>query len=200
MLINIQTSHTRLQTLLNRAKQMLSDDRREVHGMGAQYLTDLVRAHLASCAQTHHGTAQRLGAKPTGHLEKAARRTSPFHDGAGFGALVESPGITRARGELTITPQKKQWLTIPLHALAYGKRVSEVRENMPVFRPNKKGGGKHNILATTQNGELVALYALVKSARIPHEPGLLPTDTEIRKAAGEGMKLGFFAALQRGRA
>lgn len=63
-------------------------------------------------------------------------------------------------------------LTIPIHRLAQGKRASRLEdEGYDLFRP--KGT---NILATEQNGELIPLYALVKSVRQSPEPWW-PDDT-----------------------
>ena len=175
--------------------RLMEHARHDLNARAAKSVERLTRAHLNRFAGSHHGTAQKLGAKPTGHLEKAARNINAAADGAGFSVFIESPGIRRARGAFDIVPREKSALTIPLHALAYGNRVSDLRENgMVIFRPKRKGGGKANILATKEkDGKLLALYALVKRARIPHEPDLLPTDDEIKHAA----KVGIAAFIRR---
>lgn len=72
----------------------------------------------------------------------------------------------------TIKAKNARALTIPIHRLARGKRVSRLEdEGYELFRP--KGT---NILATTENGELIPLYALVKSVKQAPEPWW-PDDT-----------------------
>ena len=46
--------------------------RKELNDAASAVLWADVRAHLRSYAGNHHGSAQKLGATPTGHLEKAA--------------------------------------------------------------------------------------------------------------------------------
>jgi hypothetical protein len=173
---------------------LMDHQRHDMNARAAQSVLRLTRGHLKAYADSHHGTASRLGAQPTGHLEKAARNMVAVADGTGFSVTIESPGIQRARRNLTIRPTKRNYLTIPLDALAYGRRVSELKdEGLVIFRPNKKGGGKHNILATSENGQLRALYALVKEAKVPQDANLLPSDDEIRHSA----KVGLIAFIKR---
>lgn len=84
----------------------------------------------------------------------------------------------------TVRPVEKKALTIPLHPMAEGKFVRELERErgLDIFRPNKKGGGKMNILAAVVGGQLVALYALAKSATIKRDPQALPPDSEISAA------------------
>ncbi len=150
-----------------------------------------VRTHLARASLSRHSTAARLGASPTGHLEKAAQavRTELAPGGIAAGAgnpsvgavIVESPGIARALRPVRIVPRLARALTIPIHALAYGRRAAEVERltGERLFRPVRSGGRKTNILAATINGQLVPLYALVRSVTLPHDPGLLPTAPEL---------------------
>ena len=72
----------------------------------------------------------------------------------------------------TIRAKNAQALTIPIHRLAQGKLPSRLEdEGYNLFRPQKT-----NILATEQNGQLIPLYALVKSVRHSPEPWW-PDDT-----------------------
>ena len=76
----------------------------------------------------------------------------------------------------TIRPVEKKALTIPVHPMARGKfaRELEREQGLELFRPNKKGGGRHDILAANIGGRLVPLYALKKKAVIPRDPQALP--------------------------
>ena len=79
-----------------------------------------------------------------------SRSTAPASDGCG----VLSPSARlRARA-----------LTIPIHWLAYGKRVGELQRTMTVYRP--KGT---NILATNINGVLTPLYVLKAAVTLPQD-------------------------------
>jgi len=148
-----------------------------------------VRSHLSAAAATRHSTASKLGAAPTGHLEKAAQSVRSEADGAGGAVVVESPGIGRALGPVRIVPRLARALTIPKHPLAYGRRAKEVERliGSRLFRPTKAGGAKSNVLAGTINGEMVVLYSLTKAVTLRHDPGLLPTVPEISAMAKGAM-------------
>jgi hypothetical protein len=202
MKLDVKLESRGARELIARCRRMVADDRREAHGMAAKHVLLLTRQHLERYAAAHHGTADRLGAPRTGHLEKAATETFPTHDGAGFGVSIHSPGIQRARRDLEITPREAKALTIPLHALAYGRRAADVERTFghSVFIPRKKDGGKANILATKIDGRLVALYALVQRAKVPQDASLMPTDAELRQAAAEGLGRGIMDLIHQGRA
>lgn len=132
----------------------------------------VVDNHLASYALTHHATANRLGATRTGNLEDAKVEATSDADGATV--TVAALGIRRALGPITIRPKDKQALTIPVAAIAYGRKVSYLESHgIDVFRPNGK-----NYLATTEgkgkDARLVPLYIFAKRATLKHEPDLLP--------------------------
>ena len=81
-------------------------------------------------------------AKPTGHLEKAARNTIWKAGADGALVTVTSPGITRAFRQLDIRAKGKM-LTIPARPSpeAYGKRAREVALMEPLFFVKSKSGG-----------------------------------------------------------
>jgi len=188
--------------LIERARGAFADNGRGLYSEAAKSVATLTRQHLERYASSHHGTADRLGAPRSGHLEPAAEGTVPVHDNTGFGVSIRSPGIQRARRDLEIRPREKKALTLPLHALAYGRRAADVERTfgLTLFRPNKKGGGKHNILATNMDGKLVALYALVQRARVPKDESMIPTNTQLRQAGADGLRAGFFTQLKMRRA
>ena len=69
---------------------------------------------------------------------------------------VDIPGISRAYHDVTIRPIRARALTIPIHQSAYGKKSADFND---LFKPKGK-----NILARNVNGQLVAMFALAKSA------------------------------------
>lgn len=152
------------------AKRLEPGARAGLHQNIADRVQTIVDNHLADYALAHHATASRLGAQPTGNLEDAS--VSATSDSSGATVTVAAFGIRRALGDVTIRPKEKAALTIPIAALAYGRKVDYLESHgVEVFRPKGK-----NYLATTEgDGKLVPLYILVKRATLKHEPKLLPT-------------------------
>ena len=147
--------------------------RTELYREIAAELSETVRDHLRAYALSHHKTASRLGARPTGNLEDAKVEATSGTDGATV--TVAALGIRRALGPLEIRPKGKQALTIPVAAVAYGRSVAYLKAHgVDIFRPNGK-----NYLATTKgkgkSAKIVPLYILAKRATLKHEPGLLPS-------------------------
>jgi len=190
MLFEVSLQQSASANLAKLAQGFSRERRGELHNAVGDSVGNLITAHLDMYAGSHHATANRLGATPTRYINKAAQNTSHAADDTGATIVIKSSGdfdargMHRARRDLEIKPREKQWLTIPLHALAYGRRVKDVKaEGIAIFRPKGK-----NILATSKDGELIALYALVKSARVPRDPDLLPDDDAIKATAGLGIK------------
>ena len=92
---------------------------------------------------------------------------------------VDIPGISRAYHDVTIRPIRARALTIPIHQSAYGKKAADFND---LFKPKGK-----NILARNVNGNLVAMFALAKSAFQKQDSSLMPTD--------ENLASGIFRAL-----
>ena len=84
---------------------------------------------------------------------------------------VNIPGAGRAYHDVTIRPVRARHLTIPIHQSAYGKKVSDFND---LFKPKGK-----NILARNDNGQLVAMFALAKSAFQKKDSSLMPTDDNL---------------------
>lgn len=89
--------------------------------------------------------------------------------------------------DLEVTPKRARALTIPVHALAYGRRVAEVSRAHQVFRPKRRGGKPANYLAAVIDGRLTPLYVLVRRATIRQDRSMLPADDSLGKAAASGM-------------
>lgn len=98
------------------------------------YVSDVV-------APSHHATAERLGATPTGHIEEAGRTMTSSADRKGVEVQVHSPGFPRVYGDITVTPKRRRFLTIPVHQDAYGEDASTIGETYDTFIGKGKGGG-----------------------------------------------------------
>ena len=146
--------------------------RAELHREIAAEISETVRGHLRRYALTHHATASRLGARPTGNLEDA--RVDAASDSSVATVTVAAFGIRRALGPVTIRPRNKAALTIPVTAPAYGRSVDYLKSHgYDIFRPKGK-----NCLAYKENPKSqfsTVLYILAKQATLKHEPDLLPT-------------------------
>lgn len=107
--------------------------------------------------------------------------------------IVNIPGAGRAYHDVTIKPIRAKCLTIPIHQSAYGKKAADFND---LFKVKDK-----NILARIENGSLIAMFALAKSAFQKQDKTLMPSDDTlsdnifkalspiIDKAQAEGVKL-----------
>lgn len=97
---------------------------KRLHQRIAREARDFTRAFVA--ADASHATARKLGAKPTGHMAKTARRIEG--EGETHRAVLKIPRKSRLRaafGEFTIRPlPPHKWLARPDHPLTYGKMPS----------------------------------------------------------------------------
>lgn len=140
-------------------------------------IVSFVSKHIYKYAQTHHKSARRLSATPTGHLEKASRSVRK----RGMTFSVTSAGFRRVLHPLNIRAKNKPHLTIPISAISYGKWFKQlpasVRNNS--FRPYGT-----DIIAWKPrwSDTFIPLYALKKSVVVPQEPKLLPTKRQIARA------------------
>lgn len=159
--------------------------RAELHREIAAEISETVRGHLRRYALTHHATASRLGARPTGNLEDA--RVDAASDSTGATVTVAAMGIRRALGPVTIRPRNKAALTIPVTAPAYGRSVAYLKSHgYGIFRPKGK-----NYLAYKENPKSqfsTVLYILAKQATLKHEPDLLPSRETLAANAAEAAR------------
>ena len=84
---------------------------------------------------------------------------------------VDIPGATRAYNDIIIRPVRAKMLTIPMHADAFHHSARDFND---LFKPKGK-----NILARNVNGNLVAMFALAKSAFQKKDSSLMPTDDNL---------------------
>ena len=77
-----------------------------------------------------HNSAARLGARPTGFLEKAAARVEAQSDEESARVVIpRNTGLGRAFADVVLRPGSgKTYLTIPAHATTYGRSVRDFPE------------------------------------------------------------------------
>jgi len=163
-----------------------SDRVRVSTAMGAEVRSLIVR-HLTALGASRHTTANRLGAAPTGFIAQFAEnfdQTSTVAvDEDGVSLTMRHPVISRALHDITIVPTGgRQFLTIPLNALAYGRRVGEFEK----FRLVKQGGARTGGAPEKPHDNSLPAWLLVRSVTQKQDPTLLPTFDEINSAAALG--------------
>lgn len=179
----------------------LGSRRRELNEMIGEGAALITRTHLAQIAQTRHKTATALGANPTGHFKEAAESVNVAASGAGAELRISHRGgLTRAVRDVRILPTGgRRALTLPIHALAYGRRVKEVERELgqKLFRPYYDDGKRAGALAArAPGGELLWLYALRSSTFQKQDRSLLPSDEEYQVAGSRAITGFLEIALQ----
>ena len=84
---------------------------------------------------------------------------------------VDIEGAGRAYHDVIIRPVRAKMLTIPMHSDAFHHSARDFND---LFKPKGK-----NILARNVNGNLVAMFALAKSAFQKQDSSLMPTDDNL---------------------
>jgi hypothetical protein len=146
-----------------------------------------------------HKTATGLGAKPTQHHAKSAKRIEgDANEDAAYVRIPRATGLGRAFRDLNITPRAgKKFLTIPAHASTYGKRVGEVPFDMSFAIV----GGRHRALVFTSGPDKgTVAYWLRESVLIRQDRTLLPSDDQTRAIASRSAKAYLVAAMKGGAA
>lgn len=161
-----------------------SEGRRQLFSDVANAVRILVRDHLSRIAPRHHISAHRLGATPTGHIEKGARATKFTASTNGAEVIIPIPGLSRAFGPLTIAPRNAAALTLPVSPHAYSKRVGDLRANgWNIFRPK----GHDILMGSLGDDEAVPLYVLKRRVQLKQDRSLLPSDAELGTTASKAM-------------
>jgi hypothetical protein len=150
--------------------------RNQFMGMVAANAEVLTRRHiLETAAPTRHKTAQRLGATPTGYLERRAERIESTYTGSTATVILggEAEIFARAFGPVTVRARSAKNLTIPLIAEAYGRRAGEFSDLFPIT------SSRGNKLLVRRDGKLLKAYYLLKpQVVLPEDRGLLPSDEQ----------------------
>lgn len=168
----------------------------DVSGTAAEELQDIrtrladggnIHAAMAGAAETfikdfgkdaasrRHDSANRLGARPTGHLAKAYADIESKSDASEATLLLPRASRLRAAfGGYTARPTGgRKYLTIPVAAEAYGKRAGEI----PGLVFMRVGPKKTPLLARPDaDGGITTYYLLATKADIKEDPSLVPFD------------------------
>lgn len=161
--------------------------RKHLHELIGSKARVLTQDHLREIARTRHDTANRLGAKPTGHWAQGTDKTRVKSDAEGVTVSIFQPGIGRAAHDVDIYPGPgKKFLTIPVRAEAYGQRAYRMPD-LFVFKSRTTGD---LFLAKRQDdrSKLVLYYLLVPSAHQKQDRTLLPTAKQYTHASLEGVR------------
>ena len=179
--IKVDTSGatTKLRTL---AARLGPRGRGALNQGAATELAAVTRAHFRAYAQSHHFSAHRIGAQPTGNLEAAAAAILPSSDERAAWCVITAAGINRALHPLTIVPRQKRALTIPVSPYSYGRSVPEMAREAPIFRI------KDMLARAGSDGRPEYLYALKQRVVVPRDPTMLPAAEKLTDAAMRGYK------------
>lgn len=163
----------------------LTGDRTGVNSFIATTCEQLTREHVRGQVSSRHRTAEKLGARPTGHLLRAAESidSSANHQGAEV-SWPRNTGLQRAFRPLIIRPKKPDgFLTIPIDAASYGRRAREFDD---LFVAVGRRGGL--VLARLNGQDIQFLYLLVRKSVVPQDRDLLPSGDQYRRAAEVGVR------------
>lgn len=166
------------------ARKLSGPARQTLNAAAGARLFALIQKHFSRYAATHHKSAARLGAKPTGHLEEAAQAMIYHATPEEASVEVSAAGLQRAFRAFVVRPRLRRALTIPMHPAAYGVRVAELRRTVPaLFRPK----GKDFLMGYLPGAQSpVLLYLLRGAVRIPHDPRIFPAEKQRRAAVLRG--------------
>ena len=160
-------------------------DRSEFHQVMAGAVRELITDHLTQ--SNRHSSAQRLGATPSGHLQKAAKRIESDGDEvAGYVRIPRDTGLNRAFTDVTLIPGSgKKFLTIPAHQRTYGKSVSDFGEGTFKFASLNTHRGIVPVLMFASNGKNKGevAYWLRTSVKQKQDRSLLPSNEGMQQVA-----------------
>ena len=185
-----------------------------INGFMARRLAAVTRDYLRKEALVRHKTADRLKAKPTGHLEKGAENVTARPEADGIVIELPIPGIERAFKDVTIVPTLSKWLTIAATAEAYGRRArsfSDLRvqffgkdlmglvkaEQTELKTRKRRGFSVDQVVGEDGKKRGVVYYWLKKSVFQKQDRTLMPSDEDLLQAAEDGAEA-FVQALNEG--
>lgn len=175
------------------------ESRAELFSVAGAAVKNFVQRHIRGYMRTKHHSANALGARPTGHYEKGAAAITMSADSSGAEVRIPIPGINRAYEDVSIRPGPgKRALTLPRAAVAYGRKVSEVRAlGWTVFCPN----GSNWLMGRRDGDETpTLLYTLVGGVVQRRDPSLLPSQGDIVATGWQAMWKRIQAAIAKARA
>lgn len=141
-------------------------------------------------------TANRLGANPVNHYEKAAASvTSTSSSDAATISIPAKTGLRRAFMDFDIVPKNgRKYLTIPAHRTTYGKRAGEITESLRFAIV----GGRHKALVFESGPDIGSVaYWLRTKVHIAQDRSLLPSDAALL-AVGKKASIDYARSLLKG--
>lgn len=162
--------------------------RHNIHSLCGEDLHRLVVAHLKRIEPLHHLWAQKLGASPTRHVDKAVERASWSADENRAEVVIPMPGLSRAFHDIVLTTPTRNGAsayTVPVSSHAYGHRVAELRRmGWSIFRPH----GQDALWGSNDaSGEAEPLYLLRKRIKLKQDRSLLPSDAEMQQTVSKAI-------------
>ena len=174
-------------------------DLTEFHEDLADDLKDYTKFHIRDAAATRHKTANWLKKEPTNYLSLAAETVESSFDPVGVTLRVAGAIFKRVNGPVTIRPREKQYLTIPIHKEAAGRRAAEFAWRAPEPKgPRRKGKprrliwglllitskkGNKLLVRRNQDGSFTPYYLLKTSVTLEQDTGLLPDGKQLGQVA-----------------
>jgi hypothetical protein len=171
--------------LLQRLRALSGPERQGTHAVMAAAMEDLTRGYLLA-APSVKGTAQKLGATPSGFYKRAAQTVEGRASSGGASIIMQRAGLSRAFRPYDLRPIRGRLLTIPVDAEAYGRRAREFSgAQWRRFSEEDVAAGKstHAGLvfgrpAPEKGGLFHALFRGVKKVSQPQDRNLLPSDQD----------------------
>lgn len=175
-------------------------------------MNDVIGRRVAQGIAKHFRTysaehPNKFNANRTNYVARMGDATSHTFDSTGAKVIVAHEGARLRIEGGTIKPITRKYLTIPAIAAAYGKRAGEFNNLSLMFKraqggkaeafalgvnpytPVGKGAPKRKGTIKKQGKDSrQIMFWLVKSANIPGNRNLLPTDDEILQLALDGTK------------
>ena len=178
----IQVDLTGLPTELLEGIDHRMADRAAIHAEMAGTAEKFLKTEGCKKAASEHRTADRLGAKRTGHLEDEYNKIEGTSNASAASLWIPGSGRLRAAfGTYTVRPGPgKSWLTKPIAPEAYGKRAREIPDLDFIFLKETNPA-----LLIKRNGDRTykPYFLLVKQSTIPGDESLLPLAAMAEDAA-----------------
>ena len=152
-------------------------------------LADGVREHISRAAKTRHKTADSLGARRTGYLDRRAQGISIDETGESLNVSIDGAAeiFARVGRDVTIVPHGgRKYLTIPVDKEVFGKRAREISDMKIKHDKHPITGRKGLFLCAAYRGDFRPLFMLVKRAFLPRDEKLLPSNDDIVKLLEQG--------------
>jgi hypothetical protein len=156
------------------------DGKRRIHGRIAAAAEELARTHVIGIARLKHGTAERLGATPTGFYADAASAVRSYHDTLSAAVLVDHPGFARYSRDVVLRPKAgKKFLTIPISKKSYGRRAGEFAN---LFLKKAKNGRLY-LCRNTAGKKIEPLFLLLTNVTQKQDKSLMPSPPRFKNVA-----------------